>query len=425
MRQSNIIDALTALTVDQLGRPFGDPAVRAGIIGPVMDAGETAELSPTQAKAIHDAAQTAWHEMKGALDESGLEVKRLGEVTAEQKQTIEKMEKALEDRLDLLETKGNRPRSGEDDANAMLQKQAFIAMIRKGDNRITPELSKALATDVDSDGGYLVPQNISQTIIEKLVQFSPIRSLANIESITQGNSLKIPMENGLFSAAWTSERAARPETGAGTFGRDEIRAQEMYANPLASDQMLDDAGYDIGAWIARKLGQQFGVLEATAFVNGDGVGKPEGLLNGEVPIGVTTAGAGVVTADDIFDLVFSLPEAYALNATLLWKRNTTRVLRKIKSTTGEYLWAPGLDSGTAPSFAGYAYREAIDMPDVATGAQAVMFADFQRLYTILDREGIVTLRDPYSNKPFVGFYTTKRVGGQVVLPEAGRVLVVQ
>lgn len=387
----------------------------------------TDTLTPEQAKAVHDAAQTVWHEMKGVLDEATAEVKRLGGEVGETTQKYERMERELEGRLDKLEARGNRPGAqGEgDDAQAALAKQAMLAYMRQGEKGITPELAKALATDVDAEGGYLVPENIAPGIIEKLVEFSPIRGLANVETITVGNSLKMPTEVGAFAASWAGERAARPETDSGTFGLEEIPVHELYAKPLASQQMLDDTGFDIEGWITRKLGEQFGVKEQSAFVSGDGVGKPEGVLNGGLS-GITSAATGVVDAEDILDLVFELPEAYAQNGVLLWKRSTTRTLRKERATaTGEFLWAPGVDAKTAPTFAGYAYAEAIDMPAIASGVVAAVFADWKRLYTIVDRKGINTLRDPYSSKPFVEFYTTKRVGGQVILPEAGRTLTVK
>lgn len=428
MTAASTLSLIAGLTHDQFGRPLnGDTArlISAGITGPRMDG--TAALSPEQAKAVHEAAQAVWHEMKGVLDEAQAEVKRLGGETGETTAKVEKMEKELEGRLDKLETRGNRlGAGGDDEAQAKLAKDALLAYMRKGMAGLdaNPDYAKALVTDSDADGGILLPENINPGILEKLVEYSPMRQLANVESIGSGNALKIPVEDGLFAAGWVAQRQARPETASGSFSLEEIPVHELYAMPAASQQMLDDSAFDVEGWISKKLGERFGVLEATAFITGTGVGEPEGVLNGGLS-SVPTASSGVVTADDILDLVFDLPEAYAQNGTLLWKRSTTRVLRKQKASgTGEYLWAPGIDAKTPATFAGYAYREAIDMPAVAASAKAALFADFKQLYTILDRKGISVLRDPFTAKPFILYYTTRRVGGQVVKPEAGRVLTV-
>lgn len=375
-------------------------------------------------KAVHGEVQAVWQEMKSVLDEARAEVKKYGAETAEQKAKYDAMEADLEKRMDALEAKANRPGMSDADEKLQEQKAALIAYMRKGEDRLTPEQAKALVTDTDSDGGYLITENINPQILEKLVERSPMRELANIETITMGNSLSMPTEVGSFAAQWASERGSRSETTSGTVGMERIPAHELYANPLASQQMLDDSGYDIEAWISRKIGEQIGVAEATAFISGNGVDRPEGVLNGGLS-SIESANSGVITGDDILDLVFELPEAYANNGVLLWKRSTTRALRKEKDGQDQYLWAPGINAATPATYAGYNYREAIDMPSVAASAKAVVFADFQRLYTILDRKGISLLRDPFSNKPFVGFYTTFRVGGQVVLPEAGRILTVK
>lgn len=383
------------------------------------------DLTPSQAKAVNDAAQAVWAEMKSVLDESQAEVKRLGGETVETANKIEKMQDALDARLDALETHRNRPvLDSEKDALAV---EALGVFMRKGAQGLAaePELAKALATDVDSEGGYLIPENVADVILEKLVEASPLRQLANIETISKGNSFQMPVEDGVFATGWTQERATRAETTAGTFELLEIPTHELYAKPLATQFMLDDAAYDVEGWIQRKLGEQFGKKEATAFVVGTGVGQPQGIMAG----GITsqdTAASGTLTADDVLDLIFALPEAYAANAALLWNRLTTRTLRKERATvTGEYLWAPGVDAQTAPTFAGYKYHEATDIATIASGAKSVVFGDIAKTYTIVDRKGMTTLRDPFSSKPFVEFYTTKRVGGQVTLAEASRVLTVK
>lgn len=387
----------------------------------------TATLTPEQAKEVHAAAQTAWAEMKSVLETSEAERTRLGEELAETKQTLERVEKELEDRLDQLETRGNRLDVGGDDPRVQeIAKEALLAFVRKGEAGLAakPEFEKALATDSDADGGILLPENVAPGILEKLVEISPVRSLVNIETISKGNSFKIPVEGDAFAVGWVSERGSRPETSAGTFSLEEIPTHEQYAMPASTQSLLDDAAFDVEGWISRKLAEQFGKAEATALVTGDGVGKPEGVLNGGLS-SIESGASGVVDGEDILDLLFELPEAYANNGTLLWKRSTTRALRKEKGSDGHFLWAPGVDAKTAATYAGHSYREAVDMPAIAGGAKAVVFADFKQLYTLVDRKGITVLRDPFTNKPFILFYTTRRVGGQVVKAEAGRILTVK
>lgn len=386
----------------------------------------TATLTPEQAKEVHAAAQTAWQEMKHVLTEREAEITTLKGTLGETEQKLERIEKDLDERLDKLETRGNRLDVGGDtEADHALATEALLAFIRKGEAGLAakPEYGKALASDSDTDGGILLPENIAPGILEKLVEVSPLRALANIESISKGNSFKFPVEDDAFAVGWTSQRGSRPETNSGTFSLEEIPTHEQYAMPASTAQLLDDAAFDVEGWISRKLSEQFGKAEATSFVTGTGVGEPEGVLNGGLS-GINSDASGVVDADDILELLFELPEAYANNGTLLWKRSTTAALRRQVGSDGHFLWAPGVDAKTAATYAGHAYREAIDMPAIASGAKAVVFADFKQLYTIVDRKGITVLRDPFTNKPFILFYTTRRVGGQVVKAEAGRVLTV-
>jgi HK97 family phage major capsid protein len=258
-------------------------------------------------------------------------------------------------------------------------------------------------------------------IIEKLVEISPVRALASIETIGVGDSLDVPKEGSTnFDDGWVAERQDRPETATGTFALDQIPTHEQYAKPRATQKMLDDNTFDVEGWISRKVQERFAKREGTGFVSGNGVTQPEGLLTNADIAFVVSGDANLLTPNGIIDLYHDLPEPYANNATWLMKRGTVKAIRQFKDTTGQYLWQPALADKTPSTILGQPYREAIDMPAVAANAFPIIFGDFKAGYAIVDRMGIRVLRDPYSAKPFVEFYTTRRVGGQVVLAEAFR-----
>lgn len=379
-------------------------------------------------KRLYDEMRSAFEELKATNEQLKKEIDTLGHTTAE---TREKEDKIL-DRLDTLETMMNRPVFTATEAKAKteeLVQRAYIMFLRRGADAMTVEQrdawkeERAWATDDDTSAGYLVPMNVSDRMIERLIEFSPMRELANVETISVGNSLLIPTEGTGFASGWVGEREARPETATGTVGGEQIPTHEMYAKPKVTQWMLDDPVFDVEGWINRKVGESFGLLEGTAFFVGNGVGKPEGVLtrSGITAQEVNSGDANLLTPDGLINLSYALPEAYARNAILLARRLTIRDIRKFKDTTNNYLWQPGLALGAPNTILGYPYREAPDMPAIAAGAYAVAFGDWRAAYTIVDRQGIRVLRDPYSSKPFIEFYTTRRVGGQVTKLEAYRV----
>ncbi len=203
----------------------------------------------------------------------------------------------------------------------------------------------------------------------------------------------------------------------------------MYAQPKATQKLIDDGSIDIEQWVARKVADKFARLEATAFISGDGTGKPTGILSytagtawGDIQQVVSGSDAAI-TGDSLLKLYYSLKDDYAKRATFLMHRSTVQAVRLLKdSTTGQYLWQPGLASGTPDTLLGVPVALAADMPVPASGSLSVALGDFKRGYLIVDRVGIRTLRDPFTAKPFVVFYTTKRVGGEVVDYEAIKLL---
>jgi HK97 family phage major capsid protein len=297
---------------------------------------------------------------------------------------------------------------------------AFHAHMKRGD--IQASLNKGAA----AEGGYLAPTEWDRSIVDKLVLVSPMRQLATVQTISTNGFTKLVNLKGTASG-WVGESAARPETATPTFGSVTYNTGEIYANPAATQQMLDDAEVNLEAWLAGEVEQEFAKQEGAAFVNGDGVSKPIGLLQyatGGVathPLGqianLGSGAVGAITADAILDLIHALPTAFTLGARFAMNRSTEGTIRKLKDGQGNYLWQPSYQAGAPATLAGYAISEVPDMPNVAAGALAVAFGNFARTYLVIDRVGVRVLRDPFSNKPFVQFYTTKRVGGGLLTPE--------
>lgn len=290
----------------------------------------------------------------------------------------------------------------------------------------------AMSVGSNPDGGYLAPTEWDRTITDKLLIVSPMRDLARIQVISTAGFTKVFNDRAVGSG-WVGEVAPRPQTTTPQFSSVTYAPGEIYANPAASQNFLDDALVDIEQWLANEVETEFSRQEGIAFVTGDGVNKPKGVLTytgggshpwGAVPA-ITTAGVGVISPDDLITLVYDLPSDYTQNARFIMNRQTFSRVRGFKDTTGQYLWSPSLQLGQPSTILGYGVTEIGAMPNVAAGSIPVMFGDFQRGYMIVDRMGIRLLRDPFSNKPYVMFYTTKRVGGGVLDPTALRYLLVK
>lgn len=362
---------------------------------------------------------------------------------------LEDQVKKYETRMDELETKLARPPLGarEPEEEMVLdlhrkQDAAFRRFCKYGSQVLTAEEEKtlltrvitkpggekSLATDQLTTGGFLMPQNMSNMIAELLVEISPIRQLATVESLNGGDTWEGLKEGSTaFGTSWVSERGSRSETAAGTFELDKIPTHEQYANPFITEKQLDDSTFDVQSYAAKKIAQRFALAEGTAFVTGTGVGQPLGALStlpGGTAVGTVSGGqSATIDTDDMLSLMAELKEEYARNASFLMRRTTKYVVRKLKDGNGQYLWQPNLQAGVPPTFDGRPVFEAPDVPAVASSAKSVIFADWKRFYTVVDRMGIRTRPDPFTNKPYVEIYTTRRVGGQVRLPEAGKILV--
>lgn len=305
---------------------------------------------------------------------------------------------------------------------------AFDGYVRSG---ATVELKAFTGTTGDS-GGFAVPREIDAAIASVLKSVSPIRAIANVVTVGSAGYRKLVTTGGTPSG-WASETAARPETATPSFVELAPPMGELYANPSASQAMLDDAAFDVEGWLAGEIATEFARAEGQAFVAGSGVNRPKGFLtnpastarDGVRPFGTLqylasgAAGAFGANADErLVDLVQSLRAPYRQGACFVMNAATSARIRKMKSADGQFLWAPGLSAGQPATLLGYPVVEAEDMPDIAADAPAIAFGNFQAGYLITERAETAILRDPYSNKPFVTFYATRRVGGCVSDSEA-------
>lgn len=296
---------------------------------------------------------------------------------------------------------------------------------------------KALGSSTDPIGGYAVPREIDEKIDRTLVAISPIRAVANVVKVGSAGYRKLITTGGTPSG-WVAYEAARPMTGTPTFSEIVPATGDLYANPAASQQMLDDAMFDVEAWLANEIATEFARAEGMAFVKGTGASQPLGFLSspnaatvdGSRPQGTLQfIGTGVSAGfpatnpqDKILDLVQSLRPPYRQGAVFVMNSATATAVRKFKTTDGAYVWQPGLASGQPATLLGYPVIEAEDMPDVAASSLSIAFGNFKAGYTIAERAATTILRDPFTNKPYVHFYATKRVGGQVVNSEAIKLL---
>jgi HK97 family phage major capsid protein len=412
---------LAAMAIAPTGRAGrGMPGPFAGMhLDPATVPGATNPGAPSGEAKTHEEAVALF--LKGR-DDFHSETKKLGEATQETKNNLE----ALQQRLDEFETKmTKRPpiAGGSEVAEQTPEVKAFCQYARKGEKGMGAEEQKALVTDSDPDGGYLMPNNMANKIIQRLEEVSPVRELADVVSISLGDTMEFPAEDDTdFGGGWVSERGQRPETPAAKLRMIKVTAEELYANPFVSQKLLDDTAFNVEQWLIKRITRRLAKIEGAAFIKGDGIGKPRGILVAPGVAEVLTKDANLITADSLVDIFHDLPEEYAAMATWLLKRKTLGAIRLLKDGNGVYVWQPGLQADKPGTLLGRPYREAIDMPDVAAGTYPVAFGDFAEGYQVLDRQGIRVLRDPFSSKPFIEFYTTKRTGGDVVNAAAIRKL---
>jgi HK97 family phage major capsid protein len=356
---------------------------------------------------------------------------------------LERIQKAIDEHrqiVDGLALKQNRPLLGGESkvmsSARMAHRSAWEGYIREGETANLRRLEeKSLSAGSDTDGGYLVPDETETEIGRLLSEASPIRAIAGVRQIS-GNTYKKPFTTSGPATGWVGETVARPETASPVLAELSFPAMELYAMPAATSTLLEDSAVNIDQWIAEEVQAVFAEQEGAAFVNGDGSAKPRGFLDytkvadsswswgnvGYVVSGASGAFASTNPSDALIDLVYSVKAGYRGNAHWVMNRATQAEIRKLKDADGNYLWQPPVQPGAKASLMNAPIAEAEDMPDIAANSFAIAFGDFRRGYLVVDRLGVRILRDPYSSKPYVLFYTTKRVGGGVQNFEAIKLL---
>lgn len=324
-----------------------------------------------------------------------------------------------------------RGHAGDFDNEGMIAyKSQFNAYLRKGDQIMGAEELKALSVGSDPNGGYTVHPDMSGAISKKVFDTSPMRAYASIQVIGT-DALEGMYDDNEASSSWVNETGSRAATDTPELGVWRIPVHELYANPQATQKLLDDSSMNVEMWLNEKVAAQMGRTEATAFVTGDGVGKPRGFTtyaNGtsireqveQVKTGVNgDFAAAPAGGDALISALYSLKAPYRANASWFMNRSTMAEARKLKDSDGAYIWSPGIAAGQPATLLGYPVAPAFeDLADMATGSLSIAVGDMRSAYQIVDRQGVRVLRDPYSNKPYVGFYTVKRVGGALTCGEA-------
>ena len=396
----------------------------------IHDGLETKAGIPHDAVVTHGEMMRAFEAFKETNDER-LDKKDADVVLDEKLARIDAAIDAQARRLDEITLKGARPAIGADKAArsafALEHKAAFEAYVRAGETGTLRALEqKALSVGSDADGGYLVPPEVESMIGQRLTAISPIRSIAGVRTIS-GNVYKKPFMTTGPAVGWVGETDARAQTTSPTLDELSFPAMELYAQPAATATLLEDSVVNIDQWIAQEVEQVFAAQEGTAFVTGDGSNKPKGFLsyttvdNGSWTWGnigyVASGAAGAFPASDpsdvLVDLIYAVNAGYRQNGAFVMNRKTQSLIRKFKDSTGGYLWQPPAVAGGRASLMTFPVVEAEDMPDIAANSLSIAFGDFARGYLVVDRAGVSVLRDPFSAKPYVLFYTTKRVGGGV------------
>ena len=375
----------------------------------------------------------AFETYKEENDRRIAEVETRGSVDPLTTDKLDRLDRALDDhkrRLDEMTLKAARPPLGSGAPRSHVSREhkaAFDGYIRKGEATGLLELEgKALSVGSGPDGGYLVPVETEASVNMALKEISPIRAIASVRQVS-GSVYKKPFSIVGAGTGWVGGTAARPETTTPTLAELSFPTTELYAMPAATGALLDDAAVDIDQWIAEEVRSAFAEQEGTAFVVGTGSNMPTGFMHytkvanaswtwgniGAIKTGVDAAFPASNPGDKLIDYVYTLKAGYRANARFVMNRATQAATRKLKDGDGHYLWHPAISPGESPSLMGFPVTESEDMPDIAADAYAIAFGDFRRGYLIVDRVGIRILRDPYSSKPYVLFYTTKRVGGGV------------
>jgi HK97 family phage major capsid protein len=402
----------------------------------------TVRADATDPKAMVEAINRAFEEFKATNDDAlkakaddGLVQAKLSALEAEITKVTGSLEKA---QADLAAAKLGGGAGAQLSPEAAEHAEKFNAWFRKGNepaNMRDLEVQAALTTQSDPDGGFLVPKEMEKTIDRVLGTVSQLRSQSRVINIS-GTEYKKLVNMAGTGVGWVGEEEARPTTATPTLREIAITAMEIYANPASTQGALDDSAFDVEKWLADEVSIAFAEAEGAAFVNGSGVKKPRGILQydtvanasyawgslGYVATGAAADFAASNKGDNLIDLYYALKAGYRNGAVFLTSDAVMGTIRKFKDGQGNYLFSPPTGPDMPPTLLGKPVVTDDNMPALGANAYPVAFGNFQRGYLIVDRTGVRILRDPFTNKPFVNFYTTKRVGGGVVNFEAIKLL---
>lgn len=400
---------------------------------------------------IIQAIGQSFEEFKAANDERIKQIESKGSADPLLEEKVNRLSQSIADldevrkRVDKVELRQSRPSIGnysETDSLKAEHREAFDRFIRKGEESGLRDIeTRALNITNGSDGGYLVPEVTDPNVVNQFLKISPMRQIATVRTVGTSDYRILVNVRGATSG-WVGEAGARTETTTPSLAEVQAVMGEVYANAYATQQLLDDAYFDAEAFLVQNINEEFAQEEGTAFVSGNGTNKPKGFLSytlstsvdgsrtfGQLQYKYTgtsgafkTTSATVNPTDDFVDLLHALKPEFRMNANWVMNALTLAAVRKFKDNNGAYVWQPAMQAGNPATILGYPVVEMPDMPDIGANSLSIAVGDFRAGYTIIDRVGVRVLRDPYTNKPYVGFYATKRVGGMVVDSDAIKIL---
>lgn len=390
---------------------------------------ETKMTQSPEVRAAQNELMSAFEAFRSANDQRLAEIEQKSSADVLLEEKVDRIDRSLtraQASLDRLSLAGLRPGTQPAaDLDRQESKAAWAGFMRRGDESALAAIeAKSLSAGVATDGGHVAPPEVQATIDRRIIASSPMRRLASIRT-TSANIFRKPIAISAPAVGWVGETGARAETATPSLDLLSFPMGEIYAMAAATQTLLDDALLDMDQWLAGEIAESFSSAESIAFISGDGANKPKGLLAytaapdatatwgqlGYLASGVAGAFPTANPVDKLVDLTYAPKTPYRANASFLMNRRTVGLVRKFKDSAGQYIWQPSLVAGQPATLLGFPVVECEDMPDVSASGLAIAFGDFEKGYLIVDRADVRVLRDPYTNKPFVMFYVTKRLGG--------------
>lgn len=364
-----------------------------------------------EVKELRDELLSAWELNKKTNDKIQEDVAEFGKGRAED---IEKLGK-INDRMDEIETKLNRPSMAgpSNDVEPNETKAAFSSWLKSGN--MAPEHQKALLLSNDPAAGYLAPEEYVRDIIKSVTELTPLRQMSKVMT-TSSTTVQIPKRTAIAAGSWVAEAGTKTEDTSLQYGLEEITTHEVSCLIDVSNQMLEDSAFNLEAELSSEFSMALAKAQGESFVDGNGVSRPEGILTSPDTVPVVSGTTSVIDADSLIDAFYSIPDDYARSAEWLLKRSTLKTIRQLKETaSGQYLWAPGIGGAAPSTILDRPYQESVDMPAEGSSTKAVLFGDFRRCFTIVDRLGLTVQRDPFTQAAtgMVRFIARARVGAQV------------